>query len=281
MGNMLSAAQIEQYRRDGYVCPMRAVSTQEAAGLTSRLESVETELGSEAQARLFKPYLVYRWLYDLVVNPRVLDAVEDVIGPNLLCWGGGFFQKNARDPRFVSWHQDTFYYGLDPSETCTAWIAFTPSSLESGCIRVLPGSHRGNPDLEFVNEPDKDNLLVRGQTIKGLDLNLAKPMILDSGEFSMHHESIVHGSDPNRSDQRRIGLSIHYISPDVRRIKYNQASRPGALLVRGTDTHGYWEHEPAPRGDCDAEAFERMSEMRAEFFKRDKNGAMKEEPATF
>ena len=280
MGKHLSEAQIKQYRRDGYVSPMRALDPDEAAALTAKLESFEAEHECEAQQKLvFKPYLPYKWLNDLIRHPRILDAVEDVLGPNLLCWGAGFFQKNARDPRYVSWHQDTFYYGLEPSETCTAWLAFTPSNLESGCVRVIPGSHREDPNLQFVNEPHENNMLVRGQTIKELDLHRAKPMVLDAGEFSMHHESIVHGSDPNNSDHRRIGLSIHYISPEVKRAQYNFGAKPGATLVRGTDAYGHWEHEAAPKEEFDADAFEFMNKMRAEFFQRGRAGVKAAEPA--
>lgn len=276
MPKVLTAEQVEHYRNDGYVNPIRLMSSAEAATLTGKLEAIEAQVGGEAQQKLWTPYLVYRWMYDLVTHPRLLDAVEDVLGPDLLCWGGGFFEKDPGDSRFVSWHQDTYYYGLDPSETCTAWIAFTPSNLESGCIRVLPGSHRENPNIEFVNETNENNLLVRGQTIKGLDLSKARPMILDAGEFSLHHESIVHGSDPNNSSWRRIGLSIHYISPDVRRVKYNAESKPAALLVRGVDRFGHWQHQQAPVGEFDAAAAQRAIKLREEFFRRSKNGEMKE-----
>ena len=281
MPKHLTEDQVEQYHRDGYVCPMRALNHDEAADVTRRLEDFETEHGVEAQTKLvFKPHLPFKWLNDLIRHPRILDAVEDVIGPNLLCWGTGFFQKNAQDPRFVSWHQDTYYYGLTPSETCTAWLAFTPSNLESGCVRVFPGSHRENPNLDFASEPHEHNLLPRGQTIKGLDTTRAKPMVLDAGEFSLHHESIVHGSDPNNSDRRRMGFSIHYISPDVRRAQYNiKGSRPGATLVRGVDELGHWEHEAAPADEFDPAAFDRLNVMRAEFFKRGRDGAFAAKPA--
>lgn len=276
MPKVLTVEQIERYRRDGYVSPIRLMAPDQAASLTAQLEKLEAEVGGEAQHKLWTPYLVYQWLYELVTHPRMLDAVEDVLGPNLLCWGGGFFEKNPGDKRFISWHQDTFYYGLDPAETCTAWFAFTPSNLQSGCVHVLPGSHRGNPNLEFVNEPNENNMLARGQTIKGLDLSAARPVILDAGEFSLHHESIVHGSDANNSEWRRIGISIHYISPDVRRVKYNAVSQPSALLVRGVDTFGHWQHEPAPVGSFDGAAAQRVIKAREEFFRRSKNGEIKE-----
>ena len=281
MGKVLTDEQIEQYNRDGYVYPVRAMSEEEISAATNKVETFESEYDCEAQERLvFKAHLPFRWLNDIVRHPRILDAVEDVLGPNLLCWGTGFFQKNARDPRFVSWHQDSYYYGLDPSETCTAWLAFTPSNLESGCVRVIPGSHRGNKNLEFVNEPHEDNLLVRGQTIKNVNLDSAVSMQLKPGEFSLHHEAIVHGSDPNNSDHRRIGLSIHYISTDVKRVGYNKDSdKPSASLVRGVDEHGHWEHEAQPERDFDPDALAMMDRMRAEFFQRGREGEFVDKPA--
>lgn len=281
MAKILTDKQIKQYQTDGYVFPVRAMSSSETENITRKIEAFENEYECEAQQKLvFKAHLPFKWLNDIVRHPKILDAVEDLLGPDLLCWGAGFFQKNAHDPRFVSWHQDSYYYGLDPSETCTAWLAFTPSNLLSGCVRVLPGSHRGNQNLKFVNEPNADNLLIRGQTIKDVDVDASIPMVLKPGEFSLHHEAIVHGSDPNNSDHRRIGLSIHYISPEVKRVGYNtDAARPSASLVRGEDRHGYWEHESQPTEELDSEALNMMDQMRAEFFQRGREGEFADKPA--
>ena len=130
MPKVLTNQQIERYKKNGYIFPVRALSEGDAADVTTKLEEFEEEYECEAQEKLvFQAYLPFRWMNNLIRHPRILDAVEDLLGPNLLCWGGGFFQKNGHDPRFVSWHQDSYYYGLDPSETCTAWLAFTPSNL--------------------------------------------------------------------------------------------------------------------------------------------------------
>ena len=219
-----------------------------------------------AQALVFKAHLPFRWLSDIITHPRILDAVEDVIGPNLLCWGSSFFQKNAHDPRFVSWHQDTYYYGLEPPETLTVWLSITHSNLESGCVRVIPGSHESREVVAFNNITNENNLLARGQTIVGVDEDAAVPMVLKPGEFSMHHEAVVHGSDPNRSDDRRIGLSIHYIPTHVQRVKYNRPGvKPRAALVRGADEYGKWEHETLPDADFHPERLAELEGIRREF----------------
>lgn len=268
MPKMLADVQVEQYHRDGYVHPFRVVSTGEAAGIRRKIEAFEKSMGDEAQKFLaFKAHMPFKWLTDLVRHPRILDAVEDLLGPNLLCWGSSFFQKNARDPRYISWHQDSYYYGLEPSNTCTAWVAISTSNIASGCVKVIPGSHL--TQLEFVNEPDPNNLLSRGQTIKNVDIAKARSMELLPGEFSLHHEAIVHNSEPNASDDRRIGLSIHYIPTSTRMVKYRQeGKKPMAMLVRGIDAFNHWDHEPITEVEFDPALLDRLVEMKREFITR-------------
>jgi len=268
MGKWLTDAQIGQYRGEGYVFPFRALSAAEAAATLRRIEEFEARMGDEAQKFLaFKSHLPFKWLSDIVRHPKILDAVEDLLGPNLLCWGSSFFQKNAHDPRYISWHQDSYYYGMEPSNTCTAWLAITPSNAASGAVRVIPGSHL--EQLDFVNTPDEHNMLPRGQTIRDVDESRAALMELQPGEFSLHHEAIVHNSDPNRSDRRRIGISIHYIPTSTRMVKYlKDGEKPMAALVRGVDEYGYWRHEPVTDMDFDPAMFDTLLRMRREFFSR-------------
>ena len=274
MPKYLTAAQVDQYQREGYVFPIDALSAEEAHKLREQIENFEAEYGDEAQKILFfKAHMPFRWLSDVIRHPRILDAVEDVLGPDILCWWSSFFQKNARDPRYVSWHQDTYYYGLEPPETLTVWLSITNSNLDSGCVRVIPRSHANREVVPFENTPTENNLLTRGQTIVGVDENEAVPMVLEPGQFSMHHESIIHGSDANNSDDRRIGLSIHYISTSVKRVKDNHpGTMPTAALVRGSDRFGYWAHEELPTKDFDAERFEELSRVAVEFKSRDSDG---------
>ena len=274
MAKVLTPEQVEQYDREGFVYPLRALSEASAGALRNRIEAFEKEQACEAQQALaFKAHLPFSWLSDVITNPIILDAVEDILGPNLLCWGSSFFQKNANDPRFVSWHQDTYYYGLEPPETLTVWLSITHSNSESGCVRVVPGSHRNQKVLAFDNIEHKDNLLTRGQTIVDVDEDAAIPMVLRPGEFSMHHEAVVHGSDPNKSDDRRIGLSIHYIPTNVRRVKYNQPnSMPKAALVRGKDEYGHWEHERLAVADFEPKRLEELIALRREFLSRSRKG---------
>lgn len=262
MGKALSEAQVEAYRRDGFVFPVRIMGRSAADTLRARFDALEAETGAELQSRFkIKAHMPLTWLNELVRNPAMLDAVEDLIGPDILCWGSSFFTKKARDPRFVSWHQDSTYYGLRPAETVTTWVAFTDSRIESGCVRFLPGTHRsGIFDHEETLDPD--NLLMKGQTVNGVDESRAVDCELSAGEISIHHESVVHGSNANGSDNPRIGLSIHYIAPHVRQTAFEGAS---ALLVRGRDKHGHWDAEPEPRHDLDPICLAALDEVYAQY----------------
>ena len=248
MPKLLSPDRIEAYARDGCIFPIRVMSGDEARGLRRRFDALEAEIDHEAQSRFkIKAHLPFPWLNRLVRHPVILDAVEDLIGPDILCWGSSFFAKRARDPRFVSWHQDSVYYGLRPADTATVWFAFTDSTIRAGCMRFIPGSHRDGP-IDHDETFDANNLLMRGQTIRGVDESKAIDIELAAGEISIHHESVVHGSNPNESGDARIGLSIHYVAPHVRQTAFAGAT---AQLVRGRDADGHWLPDPEPRRHLD------------------------------
>jgi non-haem Fe2+, alpha-ketoglutarate-dependent halogenase len=185
-----------------------------------------------------------------VHHPKIVDAVEDLIGPDILCWTTNFFIKEASSPGFISWHQDSTYWGLEPHDVVTAWIAFTKSDHVSGCMKVIPRTHKED-QLPHVDTFHKDNLLSRGQEI-AVEVNEAHavPCLLEPGEMSLHHIKLVHGSEPNRSNDRRIGFAIRYIPTYIRQVKV----RDSATLVRGVDRYGHFEHEPRPQHDLDKAA---------------------------
>jgi hypothetical protein len=250
----LASAAVEQYRRDGFYFPVRVMSPGEALALRGRLEAVEAEHGGRLSGEIrHKPHLLFRWLADLVRHPAILDAVEDVLGPNLLAWSTSFFIKEARDTAYVSWHQDATYWGLSSPDVVTAWVAFTPSTVESGCMRVVPGT-------QHAQVPHKDtfveaNLLSRGQEIEvDVDENEAVDVILAPGEMSLHHVLICHGSEPNRANHRRVGFAIRYIAASVYQ---TSGVRESATLVRGKDASKHFDHELPPEADLHPEAVKR------------------------
>src|SRR5579863_2070051 len=231
MPKLLTKAQLRQFREDGYTAPFRAMSADDALACRRRIEAYERQAGHDANRTLkIKGHLAFPWLVELGRNPTVLDAVEDIIGPNILLFGASIFAKNGRDPRYVSWHQDSAYFGLSPHEEVTAWVAFTDSNVANGCLRVLPRSHLGS-DFRHVETHAKDNMLAKGQAIEGIDENQAVDLILSAGQFSLHHERTAHGSQPNRSHDRRIGFAFFYMPTHV----CSTIGRRTASLVRGVD----------------------------------------------
>ena len=227
------------------------MSREDAAQCRERLEAVERDLGGPLRGVYrIKPHLLFTWLAELVRHPAVLDAVEDVLGPDLLCWNSSFFTKEAASPGYVSWHQDATYWGLSEPDVVTAWVAFTESTPRNGNMRVIPGSHRSQ--AAHVDTFHPDNLLSRGQEIAvEVDEGEAADIILEPGEMSLHHVLIVHGSRPNASADRRIGYAIRYIPTRVRQVA---GPRDSATLVRGRDAFGHFDLEPPPAADLAPEA---------------------------
>ena len=251
MTKLLSQAAVEAYRRDGFYSPVRVMSAADAQGFRAALEAHEAKLGQPLQSNMrHKTHLLFTWADALVHHPKVLDAVEDAIGPDILCWTTTFFIKEANSPGFVSWHQDSTYWGLDPDEVITAWVAFTEVDEANGYMQVIPGSHKID-QLPHVDTFHKDNLLSRGQEIAvEVDVSKAVGLAMHAGEMSLHHIKLVHGSAPNRTNDRRIGLAIRYIPTYVRQTKV----RDSAMLVRGVDKYHHFDDEPRPVADLDEAA---------------------------
>jgi ectoine hydroxylase-related dioxygenase (phytanoyl-CoA dioxygenase family) len=252
MAKTLTEHQLGEYQQRGFLFPLPVLSDSEIATLRGRLEELETREGGRLPARINrKPHLLLTWLNKLIRHPRILDPVEDILGPNLLCWGSGFFTKNPHDSARVTWHQDATYWGLSKPDVVTAWVAFTPSTTANGCMRVMPGTH-SLQQLPHNETYAPDNLLSRGQEI-AVEVDEAKAVNIElaPGQMSLHHVLLVHGSEPNGSDFRRIGFAIRYVPTYVKQLSDVPDS---ATLVRGTDEYGHFLHEPAPRADFDPEA---------------------------
>ena len=247
----LTPQQVSDFHRDGYVFPVRVLSAAQAAHYRKCLESHEAATGKPLQGNLrHKTHLLFTWADELVHNPAILDAVADVIGPDILCWNTNFFIKEASNPGFVSWHQDSTYWGLDPDDVITAWIAFTDATPENGYMQFIPGTHKVE-QLPHLDTFHRDNLLSRGQEIAvEVDKSKAVGVGLRAGEMSLHHIKLVHGSEPNRTGDRRIGLAIRYIPTYVKQTKVRDA----AMLVRGVDKYHHFDYEARPRADMDEAA---------------------------
>jgi hypothetical protein len=257
---LLAAAALERYRRDGFYFPVSVLAPDEALVCRRKLEAVEAAHGGRLGGELrHKPHLLLAWLAEIVRHPRILDAVEDVLGPNLLVWSTSFFIKEARDPAYVSWHQDATYWGLSSPDVVTAWLAFTDATVENGAMRMVPGSH--GEQLAHRDTFAPDNLLSRGQEI-AVEVDEARgvDILLRAGEMSLHHVRMVHGSPANRTGDRRVGFAIRYIPTYVKQIAGDGDS---ALLVRGVDDYHHFAPERTPSADLAPEARAHHAEVLA------------------
>ncbi|MDQ6620284.1 MAG: phytanoyl-CoA dioxygenase family protein [Pseudomonadota bacterium] len=248
MPKLLTKDQIETFWRDGCVFPIRVMREEQALELRAHLEAFEGETGEPLKGALrHKSHLLFTWLADLVRNTNIVDAIEDLYGPNLFCWTTNFFIKEANNPAFVSWHQDSTYWGLDRPDVVTAWVALTPANTGNGAMGFIPGTHTRD-QIPHRDTFAKNNLLTRGQEVAvEVDESQAVTIGLQPGEMSLHHVRLVHGSPPNPSNDRRIGFAIRYIPTSVAQV----AGEDSATLVRGVDTFHHFEHEPRPTRDMD------------------------------
>ena len=264
---MLTQAAINQYHADGFLFPFRAFPPDVAARYRADVERTCTHTAvaaaaiSGAVSFRVKPYLLFTWAADMVREPTILDAVQDLIGPDILVFHTTMWWKTKGSPARVPWHQDGTYFGLAPFEHVTAWVALSPSNTRTGCVRIVPGSHQDG-QLPHSDHRDSTLMLSRGQTVLAdVDPSRAVPMVLSPGEFSLHHTMAIHASDPNTGDDDRIGIGISYIPTRVRHIG---STRLSATLVRGRDTYGHFDLEPRPAADLhpDAIAAHRDSDAR-------------------
>lgn len=272
MPRLLSRADVERYAEEGFLSPLDAFSEATARAYRARLEAAEAAGGGRLpQDRTRKLHLYLAWVDEIVHDPAILDAVEDLIGGDILLYHLTLWIKEAHTDAFISWHQDSTYFGLDPAEHVTAWVALSPSDRTSGCVQVVPGSHRDGQVRHGV-EHHGANMLRTGQQITVDDDARKAMLVLRPGQFSLHHTHLVHGSPSNESDDRRIGLGISYIPTRCRCIS---ATRLSAMLVRGTDRFGHFDLEQRPAADMDpaaldrhAEAMRRWQEARKELIPR-------------
>src|SRR5258708_35253820 len=192
----LSEAAIAHYREHGYYAPIRVMQADEAVAIRGQVEEHEATDGVLKGSMRHKSHLLFTWLDGLIRHQAILDAVESVIGPNILCWSSTFFIKEARDPGFVSWHQDSTYWGLDPADIVTAWVALSESIAENGAMRVIPDTQT----LKQIAHRDTfaaDNLLTRGQEIAvEVDERQAVMLALRPGGVALHHVRLIRGSHP-------------------------------------------------------------------------------------
>ena len=219
MTGSLSSTEVSAFAEDGFLAPISIMEADEADKLRVRLETVERQADDDlplADFRRTNAHLVFTVVDELVHDGRILDAIESLLGPDLLIWDSDLIIKEPNTPGFISWHQDLRYMGIEPLESLTAWLALTPATGDMGCMRFLPGSHRHGL-FEHVDTHADKNLLTRGQTVtQGIDEATAVAGPLLAGQMSIHHGLALHASEPNHSGRRRIGLAMRFLRPTAR-----------------------------------------------------------------
>ena len=240
----LGVDDVHRYHEDGVLYPVVALDADEVDFYRARVDELDQRVGGlNTSMKVVQPQIHFRWAYDLATNPTVLDAVTALIGPDVLVHSASIFCKNPGDGRFVAWHQDGHYWRLSEPRLVSAWIALSDSTRESGCMRVVRGSHRER--LPHVEQRDASNMLASGLCLDfEIDPATAEDVVLRPGEMSLHHERIVHGSEPNRSNHKRVGFAVRYAAPEV-----SQAiEHHDVILARGRDRFGHFVHLVEPPG---------------------------------
>ena len=246
----------DAFERDGFISGLRVHDEAEVERVRAAFNALEEAEGRErSQIGLLDRHFDQRFVWEIATDPAILDAVEAVMGPDILLLATHFFCKypapgsGEGSSRFVAWHQDVTYWGLEPPFALTAWYAVDDSNVENGCMRVIPGTHAGI--REHGTSARAGNLLSINQEVPVTEEEEARAadLVLRAGEISLHHGMLIHGSNPNRSNRRRCGLTLRYVPPHVRQITENtQGKRYSAILVRGRDEYGHFGKREAPFG---------------------------------
>ena len=234
----LSSNQLKQYEDKGFVSPINIISKEKANEIRNEIELIEKKMPDELNnTGRYNAHLISPLLDEVTHNPKILDAVQSLIGENILVCGTTLFIKNPNEKGFVSYHQDAKYIGLEPHNWVTAWVAITDSNEHNGCMRMWSGSHKDNLKQHDQNF-NEGNLLTRGQTVNDVPKENTTPLILSSGQMSLHHPTVVHGSDLNKSNDRRIGFVIQsYIGTNVKQV----LGKNSVQLGRGMDDFNFHE----------------------------------------
>ena len=244
----LSSNQLKQYENEGFVSPINIFSKEKAKEIRNEIELIENKIPGELEkSGRYNAHLISPLLDEVTHNSKILDAVQSLIGENILICGTTLFIKNPNEQGFVSYHQDAKYIGLEPLNWVTAWVAITDSNEKNGCMRMWSGSHKNNlkaHDQKF----NEGNLLTRGQTVKDVPKEETIPLVLEAGQMSLHHPTVVHGSELNKSNDRRIGFVIQsYIGTNVKQV----LGKNSVQLARGKDEFNYHEKIGRPQNLLD------------------------------
>jgi len=244
---VLTAEQVAQYNRDGFVKGIRIFSEAEAAENRVYFDDLLAKVlasGGDSYS-ISTAHLKYGKVYDLLTHPRLVAVVQDLLGPNLIAWGSHYFCKMPRDGKPVAWHQDASYWPMSPSKALTVWLAIDDADRENACMKFIAGSHHVGHLTFRPSDPAEHNVL--NQSIDNAEqYGEVVWDELKAGEISMHSDLLLHGSEANLSPRRRCGITLRYCSADVRAgLGWNQKG----IIVSGSDPSGHWANPKRPSSD--------------------------------
>ena len=268
----LTNTQVSQYHESGFVSPVDVLTRVEVTSCISEIEAFERETGKQIDFPYkSRSHQIFSWADRLVHHPKILDAVEDIIGPDIMCYHATLWVKPAKSNSFVRWHQDGAYFFLDPALHITAWVALTLADDEAGCMQVIPASNK-NPLFDHNDDINPDNMIPRGQGLATeIDTTEAVSMPLQAGQMSLHHTKLIHASFNNNREERRIGFGISYIPTSVKDIGKTPAH---ALLVRGKDRYKNFLEEKRLSASLTKAQMAYHLELMKQFRKRQDEGAL-------
>ncbi|WP_424976293.1 phytanoyl-CoA dioxygenase family protein [Dinoroseobacter sp. S124A] len=241
----LTPEQIDRYNRDGYLTGLRAFPPSQAEANRTTFDGLLAGLGRDGAYAINCYQARAQAIWDLCTAPAILDVVEDLVGPNIVCWASHFFCKLPGDPKHVPWHQDAAFWHLAPARTVTVWLAIDDTDAENAAMQFIPRSH----DKGALDWRASEGGVLNKELVDTASLGAPVTNALRAGEMSVHADMLAHGSAANLSNRRRCGLTIRYCPPEVRMTDAAWAQGIEAILCRGNDPSGHWRHHARPRGN--------------------------------
>ena len=242
----LSAAQIDAFNQFGFIRPLDVFSEGACAANRAYFDSLLRQVPTTGAYSINCYQARCAGIWDLCVTPRILDYVQDLIGPNIICWASHFFCKMPFDSKTVPWHQDAAYWHLSPARTVTAWLAIDDADEGNSAMRFIAGTHQRG---RLAIAKSQGEAVLELETVGAEALGTPVSDCLKAGQISLHADMLVHGSLPNTSARRRCGLTIRYCPPEVGFTDEKWARSVEPIICRGTDPYGRWRHRVKPSGD--------------------------------
>ncbi len=242
----MGAEDIAQFNEHGFVQPFEVFGTNEIARIRGYFDKLMADLGPDGAYGINCYQARMAGIWDIATDPRILDLVQDIVGPDIICWASAILSKKPEGSRQVPWHQDASFWKLSPARTVTVWLAIDDADAENAAMRFIPGTHaRGALETSDMGADSVFHKGIANAEAHGVPFVNA----LKAGQISLHADMLVHGSEINRSTRRRCGLTLRYCSPDSRMVDAEWARGVEAIIARGSDPSGHWRHHPRPDND--------------------------------